>query len=241
MKRRPAVACLIAVSSLAALVLVAVILTANARLQQQKDYADAKRREAEDQSREAQVQREQALANLRLAVQAVDQMLTHVGYERLANVPQAETVRRDLLQDALRFYERIAQQHRDDPELALELARAHRRLAEVYGTLGDRSQAEQGHRRAIALLENPDASFSDRLAHDRELAATYTDLSAALNQTRGRQEAEDALRRALALQERLVEDFPDDFLSRSNLSETHNRLGNLFGQTQRPKEAEQAY
>src|SRR5262249_31839972 len=46
--------------------LVAVILAANARLQQQRDYADARRREAEAQSREAQAQREQALANLRL-------------------------------------------------------------------------------------------------------------------------------------------------------------------------------
>jgi serine/threonine protein kinase len=241
MKRRPAVAALIAVSSLAALVLVAVILAANARLQQQRDYADAKRQEAEAQSREAQAQRGQALANLRLAMQAVDQMLTRVGSERLANVPQAETVRRDLLQDALKFYEGFARQRSDDPELALELAQAHARLAAISRMLGDKSKEEQGYRRAIAVLENPDVPFPDVLAHDRELARNYSILGQEFLNTRGRQAAEAALRQALALQERLVEEFPDDLLSRSDLAKTHDRFGILFGETQRPTESERAF
>jgi tetratricopeptide (TPR) repeat protein len=240
-RRRPAVAALIAVSVLAALIVIAVTLVANARLQRQKEYADARRQDAEAQSREAKLQREQALANLRIAAQSVDQMLTRVGDERLANVPQAETVRRDLLRDALEFYEGFIRQRGDDPGLAFELARAHRRLAETYLLLGDRSRSEQGYRRAIAVLESPGLPFPDVLAHDRELARTYCDLSQSLDPARGRQEVEAALRHAQALQERLLASYPDDVPTLANLATTHNALGMLFGQAGRYAESERAF
>ncbi len=240
-RRRPAVAALIAVSALAALLVIAVTLVANARLRRQKEYADARRQEAEEQTREATTQREAALANLRTAAQAVDQMLTRVGDERLANVPQAETVRRDLLRDALEFYEGFVRQRGDDPGLAFELARAHRRLAEIYLVLGDRSRAEQGYRRAIAVLERPALTFPDVLAHDRELARTYSDLSRSLDPARGRQEVEAALRHAQGLQERLLASHPDDVTTRANLATTWNSLGMLFGESRCFAESEQAF
>jgi eukaryotic-like serine/threonine-protein kinase len=240
-KRRPTVAALAAVTGLATLVLVAVILTANARLQQGKEFAEAKRLEAEAQSQEARTQRRQALANLRLALQAVDQMLTRLGYERLAEVPHTEPLRRDLLQDALKFYQEFARQRSDDPELALVLAQAHVRLARNYVGFGDIPKLEQTCRRAIELLENPDMPFPDLPARDRELAGAYLALSTAFMQSGRMQESEAALQRALALLERLVATHPDDILSRSKLAETQNRLGMQFFETHRLAEAERSF
>src|SRR4030095_12241843 len=52
-------------------------------------------------------QRRQAQSNLNDALAAVDQMLTRVSEDRLAYVPQMEPVRRELLQDALGFYQKF--------------------------------------------------------------------------------------------------------------------------------------
>jgi hypothetical protein len=84
-KRRPALAALLGVSGVAALAVLGMVLVANARLQQQRDLAEEKRQES-------QAQRQRALAHLRKARQAVDQMLTRVGQDRLAPVPYMETV-----------------------------------------------------------------------------------------------------------------------------------------------------
>ena len=43
------------------------------------------------------------MANLRTAVQAVDQMLTRVANDKLADVPQMEPVRKAPLEDALKY------------------------------------------------------------------------------------------------------------------------------------------
>jgi hypothetical protein len=58
-------------------------------------------------------QRERAEANFREALDAVDQMLTEVGQEQLAQVPHLEQVRRTLLEKALKFYDKFLKEKSD--------------------------------------------------------------------------------------------------------------------------------
>ena len=53
--------------------------------------------------------------NFQQAQDAVDQMLTRIGAERLANEPRMEKVRSDLLGRALVFYQRFAETEGDTP------------------------------------------------------------------------------------------------------------------------------
>src|SRR5262249_4798809 len=66
----------------------------------EKEAALATARANEIQAKTAE---KDAQENLKDALAAVDQMLTRVAEERLLDVPQMEAVRRELLQDALKF------------------------------------------------------------------------------------------------------------------------------------------
>ncbi len=170
---------------------------------------------------EAERQRERAETSLGHAIAAVDQMLFRTAQARLADVPRTRLLRRELLEDAAAFYERLlgsaearrtsqaleAQRARTQVRLAMlrielgdlpgartllqesiecldrledeeypliglqqELARAHQRLAEVYGRLDeiDRQEAEQ--RIACGILERlaGNEAADPRALHDRE-------------------------------------------------------------------------
>jgi serine/threonine protein kinase len=59
---------------------------------------------AQTRLEETEEARKDADANLRKAREAVDQMLTRVADDKLAAVPQMESIRKALLEDALEFY-----------------------------------------------------------------------------------------------------------------------------------------
>jgi serine/threonine-protein kinase len=92
--------------------------------------------------------------NYRLARAAVEQMLTTVGAVDLADVPQMEAVRQDLLQRALRFYQAFLQERGNEAALRRDTAEAHGRLADVQEMLGAYDQAEPQYRAAIAMLRS---------------------------------------------------------------------------------------
>ena len=68
--------------------------------------------------------RAQAEANFDRALRAVDQMLTRVGQDRLKNTPQMETLRAQLLEDALGFYQEFLRENRYDSALQVQTGRA---------------------------------------------------------------------------------------------------------------------
>src|SRR5205807_1350378 len=94
--------------------------------------------------------------------------LTRVGQERLEFVPQMEGVRRELLQDALKFYQRFLQKNRDDPVIRRETAWAYRRLAEIQRHLGQHAESVQNYRIAFAMFEaqQAQAPLEPSVRHD---------------------------------------------------------------------------
>jgi tetratricopeptide (TPR) repeat protein len=188
-RRRPALAALAAVSAAAVLVVLAVVLTTNTRLRRERAYADEKRREAE-------TQRQQARVNFNRARQAVDELLTRVGHERLSHLPHLEKVRRELLETAATYYGVFVREGGDDPAVRYEAARVYRRLARAHAGLGDTDRADQARREALALAEQLVAGSPDEPSYRRELADCHLDLG---HHTQARQ-----------LFEKLVTDYPDE-------------------------------
>lgn len=101
-------------------------------------------------------------ANFQMALDAVDRMLGRVGSIKLRDVPRVEEARRDLLEDALGLYERLMEEHAEDPRLRLEVAKTCISLAGVCRGLGQQEKAENSFRRAIELLEELAAEFPDQ-------------------------------------------------------------------------------
>jgi serine/threonine-protein kinase len=190
--------------------------------------------------REAQ-QRKRAEVNLVRARDAVDQMLSEVGAIELADVPQMETARKRLLEKALGFYQEFLSERHDDSALAIEVGRAHSRLAAVQDLLGNFVAAERSYRQAIARFERLAAS-APIAAADPDLARACDSLGVLLKKANRFQEAENLLRTALDLHERLAADHPERLGFQQGLAESRYHLGTVLARLPgRQREDEDAY
>ncbi len=102
----------------------------------------------------AQDNEQRANENYRLARQAVDDYLTRVSENTLLRVQPSRDLRelrKQLLEDALKFYQTFIDQHQDDPALRRELARAYARVATITDAIGSRPDALAGHSKALEI------------------------------------------------------------------------------------------
>jgi tetratricopeptide (TPR) repeat protein len=233
--RRPAAAALLAVSVTAVLVVAVLVGVYNARLIEQRNLAETRRQEAEANLAEASAQRQRALTHLRNAIAAVDQMLA--ASDRLAPAPYTLTVRRELTEDALRLFQELAREEDRDPEIRYEVGSAWRRKGKLQGGMGQREQAEQSYRKAVAVFEQLTAEEPGKPAHWDELAASWNNLALALGANE-LAESERLLRRALSVQDRLAVDYPDVPGYRLDAHVTRGDLEMILFKSQRHEEAD---
>jgi eukaryotic-like serine/threonine-protein kinase len=248
-RRRKAVAALAGVSAAAVLSLLALgawhqirLGGYNAELRAERDAADRLREQAQAKEAEARQQKDEAEAHFRNALAAVKQMLVRVSEEdeRLANEPRMELVRRNLLEDALRFYQGFLKERPGDPEVRWETASTYLRLGDLRKRLGQQTGAEEAYGAAIALFQGLAAEFPRQPAHRHELAGCHNNLGSLLANTTRQEEAERAFHRARDIQQALAEEFPASEKYRSALAGTDHNLATLLAITRRLPEAEQA-
>ena len=151
----------------------------------------------------------QSVESLKDALAAVDQMLTRVADDRLVYVPQMEPIRRDLLQDALKFYQKFLEKKSDDPVIRRETALAHRRVGSIHRTLGQYPEAEKAYRNAIAMLEELGVSSALEPALRLELVSIHIEFCWSLGALGKSAESVQNVRHAVQVAEKLVEEFPD--------------------------------
>ncbi len=144
---------------------------------------------------QAQSESLRARANFERLQRAVDTMLAKVGDEHLRDIPRMEPVRRELLEEALRFYEEFLRETPQDAALRLEAARIRLRCADVRTLLGERAAAQ-------ADLEAARAEFAAQITARADLGAEFARLQqrlAAVQRVRG--DLPGALANARAAQE----------------------------------------
>lgn len=115
--------------------------------------ADQARRHADERTEAEKSARAEAEANFQIAVDAVDRMLTRVSDEKLYDLPQLETVRRQLLEDALAFHQTFLAARKDDPVRRHATALALLRLGTVSDYLDRFDEARAAIDEGNALLE----------------------------------------------------------------------------------------
>jgi tetratricopeptide (TPR) repeat protein len=185
----------------------------------------------------AKASEQEAVESLKDALAAVDALLTRVSEERLQYVPQMEAVRRDLLRDALKFYQKFLARRGKDPAIRQEAALAYRRMGSLHFQLGDYRRAEDAYRKAFAVLDQLDAESPLEPGIRRGLVGYYIGFSWVLRNQGKFDEGEKALRRAVAVAEGLVKKSPEVASYREALVDASNRLADAIAGSQ-PKQAE---
>jgi tetratricopeptide (TPR) repeat protein len=231
-RRRPTAAALVAVSGLAALVLLLGLLGHNARLQREVRRAEAGEGAAQRQHRRAD-------ADYRQARQALEKMLGRLDDKRLAEVPRLRELREGLLEDALAFYQG-ALENLDEPNPAVRLdtAVAHLQVGKIRYLLGRPEAARAAFDRARDLLEGLAAERPDDLQCRLVLSDCYVHLGA----WGGRpDEAEGWLQKAVALREQLHRARPQGPDWAYNLAAAQNTLAGIYQEGRRRDRAAEHY
>jgi serine/threonine-protein kinase len=200
--------------------------------------ANDRERQARDGEREARLRAE---ANFGLARDAVDRYFTKVSDSPQLKAHGLESLRRDLLQQARDFYEKLARNQSDDPGLRAEHGRTYLRLADITAEMGSPTEAIPLARQAQALFA---ALLSDSPAapeYQDSLAAALSTLGRNSYETKQVPQAQSAYEAALGLRERLVQEQPNRADYRLRLAVVLNEAGKLYrvglGQADRGEEA----
>ena len=187
-KRRPAQAALIALSMAVLIGAVVGSLEFGTYEREKARYEEGLKNDAIE-AREKAVQQKQiavtefkrAEANFNSAREAVDNLLVRVGSERLEHVPKAEKLRRELLEQSLKFYDRFLTEHAENPAVRREAGWAYQRVGRIRNDLGDRKAAIAGYEEAVTLFTPLAAEPGDRQTDDRlDLAQTQRQLAVVL-------------------------------------------------------------
>jgi tetratricopeptide (TPR) repeat protein len=154
----------------------------------------------------AKAERERAEGNLDMADEAVERMLRHLGNERLADVPQATPVRRELLLEARQLYQSLLLQKSADPKMRVRLGTIHGQLGNAQASLGQTEDALASMDSAAQIFRALSAEYPDQLDYLRQLAASYRARGAVLAKSRAVAEIKQAYEAAERILDRLVSD-----------------------------------
>ena len=156
-----------------------------------------------NEQRKTAFARSRAEANLAKAREAVQQMLTEVGDERLKNVPQMEKLREKLLQEALEFNTGFLLES-NDPIVRREAGLAYGNLASIYQMLGKSDEAVGALLKGIEILNELHASAPNNLQYTTTLASNLLNLAHLQERLKNYAEAEATCQDSLALLEPLA-------------------------------------
>jgi serine/threonine protein kinase/tetratricopeptide (TPR) repeat protein len=135
-------------------------------------------RRAERNLTDAKQQRSEAEENFLQAWRAVDNYFTQVSESKLLDVPGLQPLRKELLEDALQYYQAFIEKRRDDPKLRAELALSYLRVGMITDEIGSKDQAltvlEEASRLWTDLVDQQptDASVQAELARTEHRLAT---------------------------------------------------------------------
>jgi serine/threonine-protein kinase len=207
----------------------------------ERDVAREQRRIALDKSREADVQRLRAEQRARQARKAVDTMYTQVAVRWFFEQPAKAEIERDFLVQALKFYQELASEQKDDPEVRWALARAYFYVAKIEVALSGPDEAVANYHRAIDIASTLAAEEPNRAEFQRTLAACYINMGVIFAENGRTQEAEDVFRRVVAIGQSLVDAEPGQALDRHYLIIGSVDLGGALETEGRSPEAQEVY
>ena len=152
----------------------------------------------------------------------------------IQNLPGATPARRLLVQRALEYLSKLAQQSQGDPGLQRELAEAYLKVGDLQGNpyepnLGDAAGAAESYGKALSISTALTAADGKDLGAQRYLARSYQSLGEVLPQLGNPATGVADMRRAAQIFETLLSATPRDRELRVQLADSYQSLGDLEG------------
>jgi serine/threonine-protein kinase len=186
-------------------------------------------------------------ANLTLARRAVDDYFTKISENSLlkrqdaAEVRDLRTLRKELLEVALDYYNRLITRRSSDPSLLSEQAAAYARVGQINGEIGSKDAALEAYRHALAIQTELAALHPGDNALARGRAASGIPVAETLSDIGRPGEALAEYTRSLEVLQRLVDTDPSDVETQSELNRVHNGEGLVLRSLGRSDEALAAF
>jgi tetratricopeptide (TPR) repeat protein len=118
------------------------------------------KQEATRQSSIAREERDRAEENFRAARDAVDRFYTKVSEEDLLKAEGLQPLRRDLLEQALGYYQTFLEQRKEDPAFAIDTAVVQSNVADILSEVADPSEALVAAVTATDMLQRVSGKMS---------------------------------------------------------------------------------
>jgi serine/threonine-protein kinase len=179
--------------------------------------------------------RKEAETNFTMAQKAVDDYLTSVSENTLLKEQDSvdiRSLRQELLEKGLEYYQRFVAQRSEDPRLRRDLANAYTRVAEVSREIGTPGQALEVLRSARAIWEELVAADPAAPEPQGRLADCLVAMSKLQAATDQHGAAFASLGRARELLEPLVARYPEVASYQASLAECYSDLGLIRGRLQ---------
>lgn len=172
---------------------------------------------------------QEARANLKRARQAVDEFFTLVSQSKLFDVPGLQTLRKELLEAAVRYYQSLLRSERNDPALLADLAVAHLRVAELYHEVDRNTDAIDALASALEVVERlrrdaPTATDQQQRVAGFWKASRTPKYLGAMPQNSAK--AERTMRRFVELWEGFSHDYPQAIAFQNDLAAMYSMLAN---------------
>jgi len=177
----------------------------------------------------SQSQWERAEANYQQARQVVDRYGLRLA-EELADVPGAESLRRDLLEDSWQYYQALIRQTQGDSTLQAEQAKTHFKAAEIASQMGDPGRALEQYAAARDLFAALVQANPGDSAHRVHLGLCDNNLGLILASCGRTDEALVAFQRAEQQAAALCRDEPGIAAHRWRWALVHTNTGSLHRQ-----------
>jgi serine/threonine-protein kinase len=189
----------------------------------------------------------EAQANLSVAAQAVDDYFTKVSENALLKRQDAPEVRdlrplrKELLEVALDYYNRLATRRSTSPALRPEQAAAYSRVGHINEEIGSKEAALEAYRQAQAIRTDLVAQSPGDVNVERELAVDHFDIATMLADIGRAADSLAEFARSQAILEHLLRADPDHAVTISELSRVYNGMGIALRSLSRPEEALSAF
>lgn len=174
----------------------------------------------------AQVERDRAEASYR-KTRDVLKYVSDVAVSKLADVDEAKSVRREMLEKVLEYNQELASDSNDSRSSQIEQAAAQFEIGYLESSLGSMAKAADAYRQAarqrVALLSKDEEDDATR----NDLAMTYVNLANVDLQLNRVADAEASIDNALRHWQRLSKKHPDDSRYATGIASTYLQRGLL--------------
>ena len=186
---------------------------------------------AEEAKRREERARQEAETNFDMARSAVEDYLTSVSENTLLKEQESldiRTLRQDLLQNALAYYEEFAKERENDPRLRRQLAKAYFRVGLINGEIDLHAKGIEALEAAVEIWSpiytdnpaDPDAAenLSECYLAAGKLQLLEHDYSAAMK----------SLDESRAILEKLGADYPSEPRFKARLAACYSEIGTVY-------------